>query len=133
MKKRKEHGERNKTLSSELLTDKKYFDWVITTAFYATIHFVEDKILPCDVSGKQCNNIDDVKRAYSMPGRHASRERLVSEKLHYSIAAKYKWLDDKSRYARYTTYKVTVTEAEKAKQFLEEIYTACYTTETTTN
>ena len=61
-----------------------------------------------------------------MPGRHASRERLVSDKMNYSIAARYKWLDDKSRYARYTTYKVTVAEAEKAIQFLEEIFTACY-------
>lgn len=61
-----------------------------------------------------------------MPGRHASRERLVIEKMNYTIGAKYKWLDDKSRYARYTTYKVTIAEAEKAKQYPEEIYTASY-------
>lgn len=126
MKKRKVHGERNKTLSNELLIGKKYCDWVITTAFYSSIHFVEDYILPCDINGKLCKNIDDVKKAYSMPGRHASRERLVSDKINYSIGAKYKWLDDKSRYARYTTYKVTVAEAEKAKQYLEEIFKACY-------
>lgn len=126
MKRRKEHGERNKNLSNELLDNKKYFDWVITTAFYSSIHFVEDKILPCEIKGKNCKNIDEVKRAYSMPGRHASRERMVSEKVNFSIGAKYKWLDDKSRYARYTTYKVTATEAEKAKQYLQEIFDACY-------
>ena len=126
MKRRKEHGERNKQLSNELLTDKKYFDWVITTAFYSAIHFVEDHILPCEIKGKKCKNIDEVKRAYAMPGRHASRERLVVDKMNFSTGAKYKWLDDKSRYARYTTYKVTPSEAEKAKQYLEEIYAACY-------
>lgn len=126
MKKRKEHGERNKNLSNQLLYSKLYFDWVITTAFYSSIHFVEDHILPCTINEKVCKNIDEVKKSYSMPGRHASRERLVVDKMNHSIGAKYKWLDDKSRYARYTTYKVTVSEAEKAKQYLEEIYNACY-------
>jgi len=127
MKNRQTHAIRNKDLSDELLLGKKYFDWAVTTAFYSAIHFVEDKILPCEVNGKWCENIDDVKRAYHMPGRHASRERLVMEKMDVSTGAKYKWLDDKSRYARYTTYKVTVSEAEKASQFLKEIVKKCMT------
>jgi hypothetical protein len=125
MKNRHTHAIRNKELSGELLSGKKYFDWAVTTAFYSAIHFVENEILPCEVNGKPCANIDDVKRAYHMPGRHASRERLVMEKLNASIGAKYKWLDDKSRYARYTTYKVTISEAEKANQFLNDIAAIC--------
>lgn len=126
MSKKKLHGERNKMLSGELFSGKKYYDWVITTAFYSAIHFVEDKILPCEVSTKLCKNISEVKSAYKMNGRHSSRERLVFEKLPLGIAAKYKWLDDKSRYSRYTTFKVTNTEADKAQQYLKEIYEACY-------
>ena len=61
-----------------------------------------------------------------MNGRHAARERIVFDKLPLEIATKYKWLDDKSRYARYTTFKVTTTEADKAKQYLKEIYECCY-------
>ena len=126
MSKRKKHGEHNQTLSKELLEGKKYYDWVITTAFYSSIHFVEDCILPCDLHGVMCKDISEVKRAYKMPGRHAARERLVCEKLDIKIAVKYKWLDDKSRYSRYTTYKVTTTEANKASQFLQEIFSYCY-------
>lgn len=126
MSKKKKHGERNQKLSDELLKGRVYFDWVITTAFYSAIHYVEDAILPCKVNTKDCKNINEVKSAYRMRGRHASRERLVFDKLSVKIGVKYKWLDDKSRYSRYTTFKVTPTEADKAQQYLKEIYSACY-------
>lgn len=126
MLKRKNHGERNKNLSKELFDKAQYLDWAITTAFYSAIHFVEDKILPCQVQGQHCTNIDDVKKAYSMRGRHAARERLVSDHLELKVAVRYKWLDDKSRYARYTTYKITKSEAEKAQLYLKSIHEACY-------
>lgn len=126
MSKKKLHGERNKKLSDELFIGKTYYDWVITTAFYSAIHFVEDKILPCKVHSIPCKNISDVKNAYRMNGRHSSRERLVFDNLPLKVAAKYKWLDDKSRYSRYTTFKVTTTEADKAQQYLKEIHDVCY-------
>lgn len=126
MSKKKQHGERNQNLSEELFKGKIYYDWVITTAFYSAIHFVEDKILPCKVVSKNCKSINDVKNAYRMNGRHSSRERLVFDNLPLEVAVKYKWLDDKSRYSRYTTFKITSTEADKAQQYLKEIYKACY-------
>ncbi len=126
MANKKIHGERNKDLSLQLLSESVYLDWSITTAFYSVIHFVEDKILPCDVRGAHCVNINEVKKAYKIPGRHSSRERLVQEKLPIDVATKYKWLDDKSRYARYTTYKISKCEAEKAKIYLDAIHRCCY-------
>lgn len=126
MSKKKLHGERNRKLSDELYKGKVYYDGVITTAFYSAIHFVEDKILPCTVASKQCKNINDIKKAYRINGRHSSRERLVFDNFPLTIALKYKWLDDKSRYSRYTTFKVTPTEADKAHQYLEDIYKGCY-------
>lgn len=126
MTNKRTHGERNLSLSNDIFEGRVYYDWVITTAFYSSIHFVEDKILPCKINGVYCKNIGDVKSAYRMPGRHSSRERLVSDKLSLSVAVKYKWLDDKSRYSRYTTFKVTTAEAEKAKQYLKEIHEECY-------
>ncbi len=123
--KKKTHGERNQKLSEELHNGKIYFDWVITTAFYSAIHYVEDVLLPCELNGITCTNIYEVKSAYKMAGRHAARERLVWAKLS-KIAPQYKWLDDQSRYSRYTTYKVTPAQGDKAKQFLKEIKQACY-------
>ena len=123
--KKKSHGQRNQKLSEDLLNGKTYYDWVITTAFYSAIHFVEDKILPCKIISIECKNITDVKSAYKMNGRHSSRERLVFSHLP-KIAAQYKWLDDTSRYSRYITFKVTSAQANKAKQYLAEIYAECY-------
>ncbi|MEP0365630.1 MAG: hypothetical protein ABJN36_09110 [Cyclobacteriaceae bacterium] len=124
--KRRIHGERNRDLSQSLVKGNKYFDWVITTAFYSSIHFVEDSILPTNIGSIHCKNINDVKQAYRMSGRHQARERLVFDNLNLKIAAKYKWLDDNSRNSRYVTYKIKRQEAEKALQYLDEIYSECY-------
>jgi len=120
------HGERNRSLSDELKKGKKYYDWVVTTAFYSSIHFLEDFLLPKKINNQDCKNIGQVKKAYSLQGRHIARLRLIQDNTDNQIAIKYKWLDDRSRYARYTTYKVTAAEADKATQFLKEIHKCCY-------
>ena len=125
MKKRKEHGFRNLQLSEKLFNEKNYYDWVVTVSFYSAIHFIEDKILPRNVNGVYCKTISEVKNAYNMNGRHAARERLVWM-FCSSIAPQYKWLDDQSRYSRYITYKITPATAEKAIQYLKEIFKECY-------
>jgi hypothetical protein len=125
------HAERNQKLSNVLFEDnilidgKKCFDWVVTVSFYSAIHFVESFILPKVIAGQQCKNINEVKKAYKMDGRHQARERLVWDYLSPKNAAYYNWLDDKSRYSRYTTYKVTITEAEKAQQYLKSLAAEC--------
>ena len=134
----RKQGERNSKLSKILFTDnisfegKKFYDWVVTISFYSAIHFLEDFLLPKTVNSQHCKNLNEVKSAYKMPGRHEARERLVWESMDSTISAYYKWLDDKSRYSRYTTYKVTVNEAEKAQDYLTKIIAACTTTSTTT-
>ena len=126
MANKKEWGDRNQELSNLLLDGKKYYDWVVTTAFYAAIHFVEDFVLPINISGKNCDDIADVKSAYKMDGRHAARERLVFDKINSAIGARYKWLDDQSRNARYKTYKLHAPDALKAQEYLNFINKHCY-------
>ena len=123
---KRQFGERNQELSNILLAGKVYFDWAVTTAFYSSIHFVEDLVLPAQIQGKTCSNILEVKAAYGMVGRHAARERLVFEKINSQVGARYKWLDDQSRNARYKTYKVQAAEALKAKEYLSYIHSHCY-------
>lgn len=126
MANKREHGERNKSLSADLVNGKVYYDWAITTAFYSAIHFVEDNIFPTTINGGICKNISECKLAYNLGGRHAAREKIVFEKLGTKIGARYKWLDDNSRNSRYTTYKITSSQANKAKEYLEYIYEECY-------
>ncbi len=124
MKNKKEQAIRNQALSNELFAGKIYYDWVITTAFYSAIHFVEESLLPSKVNGQACKNISEVKRAYGQAGRHAARERLVFDKLP-KIGPFYRWLDDQSRNSRYVSYKVDKEVAKKALEYLEKIKKAC--------
>jgi hypothetical protein len=126
MAKKKEFGDRNKSLSDKLLNEKTYYDWVITTAFYSSIHYVEDKILPTKINAAECKCIAEVKKAYKMNGRHEARERLVYEKLGPLIGVRYKWLDDRSRNSRYETFKHQPAEALKAQEYLNFIYNTIY-------
>jgi len=121
MSNKRDHSIRNSELSKDLFDGKKYFDWSVTTAFYSIIHLVEDVLLPRDINGVECKSIAEVRKSYSCKGRHEAREKLVSDHCPPDVSSKYKWLDDKSRYARYTTYKVTIAEAEKANQYLAYI------------
>jgi hypothetical protein len=131
MSKKKHHGERNQTLSDILINGKTYYDWAVTTAFYSAIHFVEDSIFPVTINTQSCNDIISVRKAYRLSGRHEAREQLVIDKMDADAAIAYKWLDDKSRYSRYVTYKVTATEATKAQQYLNVIFSKCYPAPTT--
>jgi len=119
------HGERNKSLSEDLKNGKTYYDWVVTTAFYSSIHFLEDLLLPTTIGACQCSNINQVKNAYNLRGRHIARLKLIQMNEPNDIAVKYKWLDDRSRYSRYITYKVTPAEADKAFQYLTAIEKHC--------
>ncbi|NJW53817.1 hypothetical protein [Salinimicrobium oceani] len=119
------HGERNKDLCQDLLKNKIYYDWVVTTAFYSSIHLLEDKFLPTEIKEIKCTNIAHVRKAYNLKGRHMARAKLIEDKADQQISIKYKWLDDRSRYARYTTYKVQAAEAHKAEQYLLEIFKYC--------
>ncbi|WP_166921976.1 hypothetical protein [Flavobacterium poyangense] len=126
MANKKEFGDRNKALSDKLLEEKIYYDWVITTAFYSSIHFVEDKILPLKISTTECKCIAEVKKAYKMNGRHEAREKLVFDNLGTVVGAKYRWLDDRSRYSRYETFKHQPAEGAKAQEYLNFIKKVCY-------
>lgn len=126
MANKKDFGIRNRELSEKLFDEKVYFDWSVTTAFYSSIHFVEDVIFPTNIDGITCNNIAEAKSVYKINGRHATREKLVFDKINTSVGARYKWLDDNSRNARYKTYKIRPDMAEKAKEYLKYIFDHCY-------
>lgn len=120
-----EHGKRNRSLCKELLNGKVYYDWVITTAFYSAIHLLEHKLLPITIEQTKCDNIAQVRRSLRLKGRHIARERLVEQNTEKAISTRYKWLDDQSRYARYTTYKLSNAEADKAEKYLGVIHDYC--------
>ncbi len=118
---------RNKSLCIQLNEQGEYYDWVVTTAFYSCIHFLEGGLLPCKINGCQCKNISEVKEVFEMEGRHAARSKLAHQYTTPQIASAYDWLDDQSRNSRYKTYKVNKPIAAKALYYLNSIAEYCET------
>ncbi|MCD8406929.1 hypothetical protein LNI96_03240 [Tenacibaculum dicentrarchi] len=122
---KEQHAQRNKALSIQLLKEGTYLDWVVTTSFYSSIHFIENNLLPTTIKGKTCSELFDVKKVYKTDNLHQTREFLCQEKLTFDTAIKYKWLSDNSKNARYTSYKISKSVAEKALKNLELIEKEC--------
>ena len=43
---KKQHAIHNEEACHFLLTSKKFNDWVVTTAFYSALHFVQNELFP---------------------------------------------------------------------------------------
>lgn len=125
MSKKQEWGKRNHDLSLKLLSEGVYFDWAVTTAFYSAVQYVEDAIFPIKINGVHCTEIGAARGECQLDGRHATRERLVYSVMGMTAGAFYKWLDDRSRTARYKTYKIDKSIADKAKDYLIKVVEAC--------
>jgi hypothetical protein len=125
---RKAHAEHNEQLCDFLIKHKTHYDWVITTAFYAAIHFVEHKLFPCTYGGNTFMDIDEAHGVLKKGSRHVTRQLLVDNCLP-NQAANYLFLDKNCRNARYVNYAVSLDKAMKAKQRLEQLKKECLTEE----
>ena len=122
------HANRNTQLCQNLLDEGVYYDWVITTAFYSSIHFIDHKIFPCPYDGKVLHDIIHAHRHFNgMKSKHQVREHLVAIVIPAQVG-NYKFLDTQCRNARYLNYNVNEQKARIARQKLDEIITECVPT-----
>ena len=126
-----EHANHNFSVCTYLCKVTDYPDWIITTAFYSSVHHVDDIIFPID---ENLNNkkftferIESYAR-FLYEGRHKTRLslhetrlNLVEEKFN-SIFPLFKGLFDASKCARYTNYKAyNFKDAQQFYKDAEEI------------
>jgi len=124
---RKEHGEHNEELCDHLLTNGKYNDWVVTTAFYSALNFVKHEIFPFQIrNGKKYDEFEHYFNAEVIRGvdKHESLKDLVCKNIKGCSGA-YRWLLDASKSARYHNYKVSENEAKKARKMLAAVKENC--------
>lgn len=100
-------------------------DWVVTTAFYSALHFVEHEIFPFQDEGNsiEYESFDDYctgKRG----GKHKLRSLLVHENLE-TVSAEYDWLKNTSWTARYNKYQVSEDVKDRAIYCLNRIKDVC--------
>lgn len=127
---RLEHALHNEKVCKYLDKKQEHTDWVITTAFYSAIHFVQHKLFPLKL---KINNKDwtftDFDMYYSLEtkrvtSKHKALTDLVEENL-LNIAVYYAWLKDASWTARYSDYNHSREISNKAKEYLGKIKECC--------
>jgi uncharacterized protein (UPF0332 family) len=104
----------------------EYPDWVITTAFYSALHFVNAILFPLEESGTRYNNIDTYcqRNKKNNESIHSITTALI-RKYHPSISIKYADMKNASQAARYLDYKQPSIIVAKVKRNLEAIEKYC--------
>jgi len=123
------HAEHNESICDKLLSEKKFHDWVITTAFYSSIHFIDHKIFPMIIGAETYNTLEDY-RSYicsTQPkkiSRHLARTMAIHQSLSF-LKPEYGYLMKQSESARYINYNVLPATAEIASKHLKTIKNFC--------
>lgn len=120
----KSHAIHNEKACEYLLKSKEYNDWVITTAFYSALHYVQESLFPLIEEEKK---FEEFTSYYNLKNtgensisKHALTKKLVKEKLP-QISSYYRWLFDQCQTARYHNYKVDEIAATLALKQLKEL------------
>jgi hypothetical protein len=126
------HARHNEKVCDYLNLKTEFSDWVITTAFYSSLHYVSYKIFPIDVpalGGKptQLTTLDEYYNYHSLTNKKNKHYALLDlvRKHCVPISEDYNWLLDMSMNARYTNYQAIPQVANKAKSLLIKIRNYC--------
>lgn len=124
--KKKDHAEHNEKACNFLHTQGDYPDWVVTTAFYAALHFVQNEIFPTDIGEKRYISFDNYYNGHfnstqNKPSKHVATINLVYSELSEEASYLYKWLFDTSMTARYRNFNIDSKIADLSKKRLFEL------------
>ena len=122
---KKLHAIHNEDTCDFLLPTKKFNDWVVTTAFYSALHYVQNEIFPLEDSGTTYAEFDIyfrevLKKKNRRLTKHSATIQLVNNRIS-AASPYYRWLHDTCMNARYTNYVVSDGKAQTAKAFLTNL------------
>jgi hypothetical protein len=127
---RLQHAKHNEDLCLiiQALPDN-YNDWVVTTAFYSCIHYVEHKLFPLELNSINYQNFNQYYYAFfiatnNSTNKHEAKIELVETYL-VSVSSNYRWLYDACMNARYKNYMLSNMIASIAVQTMELVKNAC--------
>ena len=128
---RLQHAKHNEDLCKiiKALPDNSYNDWVVTTAFYSCIHFVEYEIFPKEINGVVYKNFNSYYHAFFINtntslSKHEAKIELVDVYI-TKVSSAYRWLFDACMNARYKNYIVSDMIATIAIETMDNIKKAC--------
>ncbi|KXK55016.1 MAG: hypothetical protein IPM61_06135 [Chlorobi bacterium] len=127
------HALHNEQVCDYLAKHGGFSDWVVTTAFYSAIHWIEDYLFPCVVKDGEKeievhsleSYTDFYNTSYGLKkSNHAIRGMLVRDRC-AAILSNYSSLYDNCMTARYADYRKDMKTATKARRCLAAIKEFC--------
>lgn len=119
------HSQHNYEACKFLLEDGRFYDWVVTTAFYSALHLVQEFIFPfSDDEGYTYSSFEQYFNKSISEGnkisKHQSTIKLVEQRIS-GAGNLYRSLHDMCRTCRYRNYHVSPKKAKVAKSYLDKI------------
>jgi hypothetical protein len=118
-----DHAKHNENVCNFISGKEQFGDWIITTAFYSTIHYVRHLMLPGVLTdGTQCNSFEELfyDKKLNREGRHGFQRRFVDENCK-PIRVRYAQLHDECNLARYSDYNYPRKVSNEAKETLRQV------------
>jgi hypothetical protein len=118
----KAHAEHNERACDFLILDGNFTDWIVTTAFYSALHYVQHEIFPLANGTVTYPNFNNYYSSLTFPkaSKHSVTANLVGSELS-TCETSYRWLLDACHTARYKNYVVSKKKAQTAKAKLVAI------------
>lgn len=122
----REHGKHNHCVCKKLhvTTDTPCNDWIITTAFYSSIHFIDHILFPLTHNGRLLNNINEAHNFVGKRSKHETRGFLIG-KYQNKFAKDYEYLRAQCWNARYVDYRINSAISDLCVRKLEAIKRDC--------
>ena len=126
----KDHAEHNEKLCDLLITNGNYNDWVVTTAFYSSLHYFKYKFFPYSEGGHTHSSFETyysnvIQRNSLNISKHKAQLKLVKANCPTKIHSAYRALYDSCMTARYSNYKVGASLAQTSRNKLASIKSYC--------
>ena len=127
------HARHNEETCRFLFASNDHFDWVVTTAFYSALHYVQSRMFPYPTTHP---NTDEYKLYNSFAEYYIDVKLVLNQSKHEvtahlvdailpEVAPRYRSLLDKSMTVRYNDFSVQQKEAAMCIRRLEIIRDAC--------
>ncbi len=122
---KKQHAIHNEKACDYLLLSNNFNDWVVTTAFYSALHYVQHELFPLKQQNTVYKDFNTLfyrvlKRNNSALNKHYATIRLVAQYLP-TCNSHYRWLHDACKNARYSNYRVSERKAHTARAKLDQL------------
>ena len=120
----------NEQACGYLNNSNHYFDWVITSAFYAALHFVSAVIFPVEYDNEgEKETVNDIGTYRDFVGSRENKHKLMTDLVYSNcrgIGYSYRALLDLSYAARYETTCHARLYSDKARHYMGAIKTYCF-------